>query len=75
MCGGVSSWVDYGCPERGVACNQGSVRVDEICWVPCCMIWTDLWGVSCVCLRRYGGVWVLVGMTVVKMSGVVEVDV
>jgi len=39
------------------------------------MIWADLWGVICVCHRGYGGVWVLVGLTVVKMGGVVYVEV
>ncbi len=71
MRGSVSSWVDYGCPQRGVTCDQGFVRVDEICWVPYCMIWADLWRVICVCLRGYGGVWVLVGLHAVKMGGVV----
>ena len=68
MCGGVGFGVDYGCPQREVASDKRSARVDEICW---CLIWEDLWGVICVCLRGYGGVYVLVGLTTVKMYGVV----
>ena len=46
MCSGVSFWVGYGCPKRGFACDKRSVRVDEICLVPCCVIWADSWGVA-----------------------------
>ena len=70
MCGGVNSWVDYGCPHDGVSFNQGSVRVDEVCWVPCYMLWADLGGFICEYLRGYGGVRVLVGLTAVEIGGV-----
>ncbi len=40
----VSSWADYGCPQYGDACNQRPVRVDEVYWVPCCMVRADLGG-------------------------------
>jgi hypothetical protein len=71
MCGSVSSWVDFGCPKDGVVCNRGSVRVDEVCWVPCCMIWRDSGGFLRVCLRGYGRVWVLICLIAIKMGGVV----
>ncbi len=75
MCGGVGPWVDYGCPLDGVACDNRSVRVGVVLWVPCCMIRADLGGIICVCLHGYGGVWVLVGLTAIEMGGVFEVEV
>ena len=75
VCGGLVSWVDYGCPQDGVAYKKRSVRVDEVLWVPCCKIRADSGGIICVSFHRYGGVWVLVGLNVGKMGGVFKVEV
>ena len=75
MCAGVGHWVDYGCPHNGAACEKRSARVDEVHRVPCCTIRADLGGIICVSLHMYGGVWFLVGLTVVEMGGVFKVEV
>ena len=41
MCGGLGIWVDYGCPQDGVACDKGAVRVDVLFWAPRRMLRTD----------------------------------
>ena len=67
---GAGPCVDYGRSQDGVACDKGSVRVDKVLRVPCCTIRADLGRVICVCLHRYGGVWVFVGLTAAEMGGV-----
>ena len=44
MCGGLGPWVDYGCPQDGVAYDEGAVRVDVFCWVPSRAVRADVGG-------------------------------
>ncbi len=53
MCGGLGPMVDYGCPQGGVACDQGAVRVDVFFWVPRRMIRADVGG----CSGEFSWVW------------------
>ena len=75
VCGGLVSWVDYGCPQDRVACDKRTVRIYVFFWVPCRTIRADLGGIICVCLHGYRGVWVLVGLSAIEIGGVFEVKV
>ncbi len=45
MRGGLGPGVDYGCPQSGVARDQGAIRVDVFCWVTRRMTRADVGGV------------------------------
>ncbi len=70
MCGGLGPWVDYGCPQNGVACDEGAVRVDVFCWVPRRTVRADVGGIIRGCIHGYEGVWVFVGLAAVELGGV-----
>ena len=44
MCGGLGPWVEYGCPQDGVAFDLGPVCVDVFFWVPRRTIRADVGG-------------------------------
>jgi hypothetical protein len=69
-CGGLDTWIDYGCPQDGVACDQGTVRVDVCFGVPRRPIRSDVCGIIRGCINGYGGVRVLVGLAAVGLGGV-----
>ena len=76
MCGGLGPWVDYGCPQDGVAYDEGAVHVDVFCWVPHRAVRADVCGGRGVrgCFQGYGRIWVLVGLSAVELGGVFEVE-
>ena len=70
VCGGLGLWVDYGCPQDGVACDNRAVRVDAFFWVPRRTVRVDMGGIVRGRFHGYGGLWVLVGLDADELGGV-----
>ena len=74
MYGGLGPRVDYGSPQDGVSCDEGSVRVDVFFWAPRRRIRADVGEIIRGYFNGYGRIWVRVGLSAVDLGGVLEIE-
>jgi hypothetical protein len=73
--GRLHGWIYYRCPKRRAARDLGSVCVNVFCRALCCIVWAGLEVICCVWLYGYRRVFVLVGMTDIKVMRVFNVEI